>query len=87
MSAASSLSPELSLALRAIVELQDARFLVTGGGGFLGGHIITALLEIKGVTVNCFDVVPEDKLSKTLPWLGSKRVKYIQGKLQTRRVL
>lgn len=38
---------------------ESGRFLVIGGGGFLGGHIIRALLD-RGDTVHAFDLVKKD---------------------------
>ena len=36
-----------------------AKFLVTGGGGFIGGHLASDLLN-KGHEVVCVDIKPSD---------------------------
>ena len=42
-----------------MVAAQSGPFLVIGGGGFLGGHIIRALLD-RGDSVSAFDLVQKD---------------------------
>ena len=54
------------------------KYLVTGGAGFIGSHIVTALVE-RGDSVRVFDNLSTGK-AENLAHLG-KRVEFTQGDL------
>jgi len=54
-------------------DLTSRSVLVTGGGGFIGKHLVTELLQ-KGFEVEAFDKIPRPKI---LP--RSRRLAYYQG--------
>jgi nucleoside-diphosphate-sugar epimerase len=57
------------------VQLEGARFLVTGGSGFIGSHVVDRLLERGAAEVVVFDkVVRGENLEQ-----GSDRVRVVEG--------
>lgn len=54
------------------------RHLVTGGGGFIGSHLIDSLMKDAGVQVICADNFRTGSRSNLLSWLGHPRFDLIR---------
>ncbi len=67
------------------VPISGGSFLVTGGSGFIGSHVVDALLAAGAAHVNVFDVAAsEDRLEDAL---ASGRVAFLQGDILDRDAL
>lgn len=60
-------------------ELGGLRFLVTGGAGFIGSHIVEYLLDQGAGHVRVLDNLSEGKLENIEPWLGQDRFSLVEG--------
>jgi len=56
------------------------KVLVTGGGGFIGSHLVDALVT-KGVNVCIFDNLTAGTLQNIKPWLKDPSFNFIKGDL------
>ena len=62
------------------------RVLVTGGAGFIGSHIIDALLN-EGASVWALDDLSTGSLHNLRPWKGSRRLHFRRGSTLQARVV
>ena len=58
--------------------LSFSRALVTGGAGFIGSHLVDALME-RGLEVTVIDNLSSGRLSNISSWLKNPRLKFIMG--------
>ena len=64
------------------MEIAGRRFLVTGGSGFIGSHVVDALIELEPARVVVFDQEPRvDNLERAL---ASRRVEIVEGDVAVR---
>lgn len=56
-----------------------ARYLVTGGAGFIGSNIVEALVK-KGEKVTVLDDLSTGKLSNLMPWI--KKITFVKGDIR-----
>ena len=57
-----------------------SKILVTGGAGFIGSHLVDALME-KGEEVRVIDNLSSGKLENVKRWIGNPRFEFLQGDL------
>jgi len=66
------------------MESLGGKVLVTGGAGFIGSHLVDALMEL-GLEVNVLDNLTAGKKENLKRWIGSKRLKLFVGDCLRRR--
>ncbi len=62
------------------------KILVTGGAGFIGSHLVDALME-KGCKVVCFDNLSTGKLENIKKWLNHPKFTFVKGDLLDREAV
>lgn len=62
-------------------------FLVTGGAGFIGSHIVDYLLEHGAAEVRVVDNLSEGRLENIQHWLGDPRFTFIQGDINNQELM
>ncbi|MDD5727971.1 MAG: GDP-mannose 4,6-dehydratase [Victivallales bacterium] len=55
------------------------RYLITGGAGFIGGHLTEALLKTENNEVTVFDNLSTGSLSNLAAVIDDKRLRFIEG--------
>ncbi len=63
-------------------QLKDARFLITGGAGFVGSTIVDELLEVDAAEITVVDNFVRGNWSNLKSALSSRRVKVIEGDIR-----
>ena len=61
-----------------VFKLNFSSALVTGGAGFIGSHLVDALME-RNVRVTVLDNLSGGRLSNISIWLKNPRFKFIMG--------
>ena len=56
------------------------KILITGGAGFIGSHLVDALME-QGKEVRVIDNLSEGRLKNIKKWIGNPNFEFIQGDL------
>ena len=59
---------------------RDKRVLVTGGAGFIGSHLVDALMS-RGFEVVVFDNLSSGRLENVECWVGDSRFSFVRGDL------
>jgi len=63
------------------------KILLTGGAGFIGSHILEALLKSKALQkVRVLDNLSSGSLDNIAPFLEDSRVEFIEGDIRTRQI-
>jgi UDP-N-acetylglucosamine 4-epimerase len=62
-------------------------FLVTGGAGFIGSHIVDYLLEHGAAEVRVVDNLSEGRIENIQHWLGDARFSFIQGDINNQALM
>lgn len=58
-----------------------SRVLVTGGAGFIGSHLVDALM-VRGFHVRVVDNLSSGNLNNIESWVGSRRFEFVRGDLK-----
>jgi len=64
-----------------VVWLKFSKVLVTGGAGFIGSHLVDALM-VKGFRVKVVDNLSSSSLRNVEGWVGNSRFELVQGDLK-----
>lgn len=64
-----------------VSEMFGQDVLVTGGAGFIGSHLVDALMSLGETEVRVFDNLSGGRLKNTKWWLDHKKFKFIRGDL------
>jgi UDP-glucose 4-epimerase len=62
------------------------KVLVTGGSGFVGSHLVDALLRVRGFEVRVVDDLSSGRLENVEQWEGIAGFEFVQGDLKGPRV-
>ena len=60
--------------------IKEHNFVVTGGAGFIGSHLVDALIKL-GVHVRIFDNLSTGRFENVKHWIESKALMFIRGDL------
>jgi UDP-N-acetylglucosamine 4-epimerase len=60
-------------------EFSRARFLITGGAGFIGSHLVDYLMEHGAKEVRVVDNLSEGKKENIGHWIGNERFTFLEG--------
>jgi len=63
------------------MNLKKHKFLVTGGAGFIGSHLVDRLMKL-GCNVTVLDNLSQGCLKNIEQWLENKRFKFLKGDLK-----
>jgi UDP-N-acetylglucosamine/UDP-N-acetylgalactosamine 4-epimerase len=62
-------------------EFKNSRFLVTGGAGFIGSHIVDYLMQHGAAEVRVIDNLSEGNIENISHWLSNSSFKFIEGNI------
>ena len=66
----------------------NGKILVTGGAGFIGSHIVDALMEIRDVDeIVVIDDLSTGRTSNIKHHIGSDRFRFVKDDIRNRRVI
>ena len=60
-------------------DISSAKFLITGGAGFIGSNIVEYLVHHKAGYIRILDNLAEGKLENIEPFLAAGRVEFVEG--------
>lgn len=70
-----------------VYDLREKRILVTGGAGFVGSHIVEALLELGAGPIVVVDNLVRGRLANLAPAIASGRVEFVLGDVRDQRLM
>lgn len=59
--------------------IQESSFLITGGAGFIGSHIVEYLMQHEAGKVHVLDNLSEGRIDNIRPWLENPRFRFFEG--------
>jgi UDP-N-acetylglucosamine 4-epimerase len=73
---------QLSMAIFHTKDISDKSFLVTGGAGFIGGHIVEYLLNNGAGKVRVLDNLATGSLQNVTMFAGNSRYEFLEGDIR-----